>query len=434
MSADGPLRVAVVGAGPAGSALAILLAGRGADVTLFDDARRPELIVGESLVPAAIPILQRLGIEREAASFSRVKPGVSFIWSRTDRFGFSFARFAPAVFPYAYNVPRPQFDDALAARAVAAGVRKVRLRACLEAGADRAGPELVLAPETLAAVPELDGRQPHLIVDATGRARRSARVLGIAAHLGPRRDIAHFAHFEGFRWDDEPAGQVLIRRGAAGWIWCIPLKERLSVGIVLPHDAATRLGRTAEERLSQAILGDEWLKSIVGGATRVTPAATYTNYQLISRRACGPGWVAVGDAFGFVDPMLSPGVFLSLRSAELVAEALTPALDGGRARHPRDLASLVRGYSVTQGAALAAWQALVDHFYDGRMMALIRSGRGWMGGSSGRLKRAIQDHIERHIALQASGAATTARYSRGLLRILGRYGLRGVEPGDMAIR
>jgi flavin-dependent dehydrogenase len=434
VTSTGPLRVAIVGAGPAGSVLAILLARQGADVTLFDDARRPELLVGESLVPAVIPILQRLGIEQETASFSRVKPGVSFIWSKTDRFAFTFARFAPAVCPYAYNIPRPQFDDALAARAVTAGVRKVRVRARLEAAPDGRGPELALAPETLAAAPELGGRQPDLIVDATGRARQAARVLGIAADVGPRKDIAHFAHFEGFRWNDEPTGQVLIRRGEAGWTWCIPLQERLSVGIVLGHEAAARLGRTPEERVSQAILSDGWLESIVGGATRVTRVATYSNYQLISRRTCGPGWVAVGDAFGFVDPMLSPGVLLSLRSAETVAAALTPVLDGRRLPLPGDLVSLFRPYTVTHAAALTAWQMLIACFYDGRMLALMRSGRGWMEQGSGRLKRAVQDHVERHIALQASGVATTDRYSRGLLRFLGRYGLRGVEPDEMAIR
>ncbi len=126
------MRVAIVGAGPSGSALAILLARQGARVTLFDDGRRPELLVGESLVPAVIPILQRLGLEEETASFSRVKPGVSFIWSPTDRFSFSFARFAPGVFPYAYNIPRPRFDDAVLARAVACGVERVVAHARLE--------------------------------------------------------------------------------------------------------------------------------------------------------------------------------------------------------------------------------------------------------------------------------------------------------------
>ena len=126
------MRVAIIGAGPSGAALAILLTRQGAKVTLFDDGRRPELLVGESLVPAVIPILQRLGLEEETASFSRVKPGVSFIWSPDDRFSFSFERFAPGVFPYAYNIPRPQFDDAVLARAVASGVERIVTYARLE--------------------------------------------------------------------------------------------------------------------------------------------------------------------------------------------------------------------------------------------------------------------------------------------------------------
>ncbi len=108
------LRVAIVGAGPSGSALAILLAREGAAVTLIDDGRGPGLLVGESLVPAVVPILQRLDIEKETASFSRVKPGVSFVWSGANRVSVTFNRFAPAVFPYAYNVPRPAFRRCVA--------------------------------------------------------------------------------------------------------------------------------------------------------------------------------------------------------------------------------------------------------------------------------------------------------------------------------
>src|SRR5499425_2072760 len=172
----GPLRVVIVGAGPSGSALAILLNRHGADVTLFDDPRRPPLLVGESLVPAVVPILRRLGLEEQVASFSRLKPGASFVWSSSDRVRVAFNRFAPAVFPYAYNIPRPRFDEALLAGAIKAGARHVPVKARLErADADGARGELALAPETLAAVPALEGRQPDLIVDATGRARYAAR-------------------------------------------------------------------------------------------------------------------------------------------------------------------------------------------------------------------------------------------------------------------
>ena len=426
------LRVAIVGAGPSGAALAILLAREGAAVTLFDDGRRPELLVGESLVPAVVPILRRLELEKETASFSRVKPGVSFVWSPTDRVSVTFNRFAPAVFPYAYNVPRPHFDDTLLARAIASGVDYVTARAQLSASAG-ASAELQLGPETVAAAPGLSGRQPDLIVDATGRARHAARALGIPARLGPRKDVAHFAHFEGFSWDEAP-GQVRIARGDAGWSWCIPLQERLSIGIVLDQDDAARLGRTPEERLERAIAIDPGLTAIVGQGRRVTDVGTYANYQLISERGYGRGWAMVGDAFGFVDPMLSPGVFLALRSSEQLADALTPWLRRHAVPSPAQLHSVLTSYAARQSEVLTAWLELVAYLYDGRLAALIQAGRSWMPENPGLAKRAMSTHIARHVGLLASGAATTSRYSRGLLRFLGRYGLRGVDPAHLAIR
>ena len=427
----GPLRIAIIGARPAGAALAIFLARQHADVTLFDDGRRPELLVGESLVPAVVPILRRLGIEEETAAFSRVKPGVSFIWSPTDRVSVTFNRFAPAVFPYAYNIPRPRFDEALLARAIASGVRHVHTRARLIESQTQA--ELALAPETLAAVPALDGRPPHLIVDATGRARCVARALAIPARLGPRKDVAHFAHFEGYRWDDAP-GQVLIARGEAGWSWCIPLQERLSIGVVLGQDDAARLGRAPEERLERAIMTDRWLSSIAGDARRVTSVATYANYQLISERGYGRGWVMVGDAFGFIDPMLSPGVFLALRSAELLAGALAPWLGRRAIPSPAELDSALASYADRQHAMLSAWLELVAYLYDGRLVALMRAGQTWMTPGSGFLKKSVEHHIARSVGVLASGAATTSRYNRGLLRFLSRHALRGVDPMEFAIR
>ena len=434
------MRVAIVGGGPSGSALATMLAREGGHVTLFDDGRRPTLLVGESLVPAVVPILQRLDLEKETAGFSRIKPGVSFIWSGPDKVSVTFNRFAPAVFPYAYNVPRPRFDDALLAKAIASGADYVASRAQLEPGASKpepgasnGRPELRLSRETLEAAPGLSGQEPDLIVDATGRARLAARVLGIPARLGPRKDVAHFAHFEGFDWDEAP-GQVRIGRGEAGWSWCIPLQERLSIGIVLGQDDAAKLGRTPEERLERAIAADAGLKSILGRGRRVSEVATYANYQQISERGHGRGWVMIGDAFGFVDPMLSPGVFLALRSAEQLADALAPWMRRQQIPSPAELDTVLTAYAATQDEMLTAWLELVAYLYDGRLAALIQAGRSWMPENPGLLKRSMQQHIARHVGLLASGAATTSRYSRGLLRFLGRYGLRGVDPADLAIR
>src|SRR5262249_31175818 len=224
-------RLAIVGAGPAGSALATLLAERGAEVTLFDDGRRPELVVGESLVPALVPILRRLGVEDVVAALGMLKPGVSFLWSATERFSFSFARYAHLQTGYAYNVPRKPFDQAILGRALGAGVRRGEARARLDpVPGNGAGPGVRIAAESLARAPWLGGRQPDFIIDATGRRRTIARLLDIPATVGPRDDVAHFAHFEGFEWDaDEPAGQVLIARLAAGWGGAHSLRDPPSI-------------------------------------------------------------------------------------------------------------------------------------------------------------------------------------------------------------
>src|SRR5258706_12261793 len=83
---------------------------------------------------------------------------------------------------------------------------------------------------------------------------------------------------------------------------------------------------------------------------------------------------------------------------------------------------------------LTDWLDLVATFYDGRMAAIFRAGRDWMAVGTNAIKNAAQNHIERHIALQASGMSTLGRYNRGLLRFMGRYGLPGVAPTEMANR
>ena len=85
---------------------------------------------------------------------------------------------------------------------------------------------------------------------------------------------------------------------------------------MLGRDDAARLGASPAERLERAIATDPWLSTIGRDSKRVTSVATYANYQLISHRGLGPGWVMVGDAFGFVDPMLSPGTTPLIRAAK----------------------------------------------------------------------------------------------------------------------
>jgi flavin-dependent dehydrogenase len=424
-----PFRVAVVGGGPAGAAIAILLASDGADVVLFDDQPR-DLVVGESLVPAIVPSLRRLGVEEAVAAIAQEKPGVAFTTSFGFRVAFTFSRYRNRMVPYAYNVPRPGFEEVMRARAAAVGTRIVDRRVRMGRGGPDE-PELVVDGESLD-VAGWDGH-PDLLIDATGRTRVGVRLLGIEARVGPRDDVAHFAHYEGYAWD-EPPGYVLIGRVAGGWSWRIPLRDRISIGIVVRRETAAQLGETPLARLEAAIAATPELAATARGATRVSDAATYSNYQLVTTRGFGRGWVAIGDAFGFVDPMLSPGTSVALRSAEDLADVLAPAIRARREGRPAPpLDEGLAGYATRMTELLDAWMELVEYLYDGRMMALIKAGTEMVAERGDRLAGVMRDQAEMNVALLASGTAITSRTRRAALRFMGRYGLRGVSPEPLAI-
>ena len=125
--------VGIIGSGPSGATLASLLAMKGVDVTLFDDGRRPDLIVGESLIPAVVPVLRKLGLEERAAAICQHKPGVTFTFGADERAEFCFQSLAHYGGPtYAYNAPRPAFDRLFDERADELGVKRVRARAKIE--------------------------------------------------------------------------------------------------------------------------------------------------------------------------------------------------------------------------------------------------------------------------------------------------------------
>jgi flavin-dependent dehydrogenase len=424
-----PFRVAVVGGGPAGAAIAILLASEGADVVVFDDQPR-QIVVGESLVPAIIPSLRRLGVEDAVAAISQEKPGVAFTWNAGLRVSFTFSRYRHRMVPYAYNVPRPGFEEVMRARATAVGARIVDRRVRMGRGGPDE-PELVIDAESCR-IAGWDAH-PDLLIDATGRARVGVRLLDIEARLGPRDDVAHFAHYEGFAWDDPP-GYVLIGKVAGGWSWRIPLRDRISVGIVVRRDVAAALGETPLARLEAAIAATPELAATVRGATRVSDVATYSNYQLVTTRGFGRGWVALGDAFGFVDPMLSPGTSVALRSAEDLAEVLAPAIHATREGRPAPkLDDGLAGYATRMTELLDAWMELVEYLYDGRMFALIKAGTEMVAERGDRIAYIMRDQAEMNVALLASGTAITSRTRRAALRFMGRYGLRGVSPAPLAI-
>ena len=420
MSEKSP-QVVIVGAGPAGCTLAGLLAKRGIRCLVFDDDKRPGLLVGESLIPGVVPVLRQLGIEDRVAAIATRKPGASFfVTDGGPRLHFSFKNVEGHLPTYAYNTPRPEFDNLLRTRAEELGAKFVHARAELEPSVMNGEPTIQLSARSRK-VAGLPADTKPLLVDCTGRTRAFARAMNLPAEKGERDDIAYFAHFEDFDHDEVEPGQVIISVLRAGWSWRIPLPGRLSVGIVVSKEHAKTLGSTAEERLENAIRQEPLLAEKAARARRITPVMTYSNYQLLADRGHGPGWVLCGDAFGFVDPMLSPGLFMSLIGAQQLDSCLF-SKGADLLNQPEKLAHALDKYSARIIDWHRSWQELVRYFYDGRIFRIHLAGKRLARQPSPfNLASRMEQHSTRHIASMASGGWTRSRYSRGLMKMLSRY-------------
>ncbi len=393
----------MVGDGPAGATLGALLARAGFGVVLFARGRPAGPIVGESTIPALVPILRELGVEEEVRSYAEYKPGATFVVDAGWSFEIRFAEVCRRIPGYAYNVPRDRFDATLLDACVRSGVQVVRDAARLERVADEGGPRVRLAGDSRERARAALGADPDFVVDATGRSRTLARLLGLSARQGARRDTALFAHWSGVPVDR--AGHVHSDRLEHGWCWRIPLRDRLSLGVVVDGDVLRACGSDSETRYEAFLQREPHLRELVRAGRRLTPVVRYSNYQLVSRQGVGEGWALVGDSFGFVDPVFSSGVFLAMDGARALARALCA---GSRAA--------LRRYERRQRRHVAAWQRAVDYFYDGRFFTLFR-----MGEEARR--RWVRAHVSRHVPKVFTGESTTGLYSPRLLDFMMRRAL-----------
>lgn len=409
-----PRRVAILGAGPSGASLATYLARAGDEVTLFDGGTRPVLTVGESLVPALVPILQRLGIEDEVASYSVLKPGASFIFDREDVLFIRFDDVRGARTTYSYNVPRDRLDRSIRDAALRTGARLIPQHGRLER---EPGSERVRLADASLAAAGLTA-QPDFIVDAAGRSRILARLLELPTVEGERKDNALHAHLEGVPLLRE--GDVHTDRLAHGWCWRIPLPGRVSVGLVMDPAVLAEFGASSEEQFDAYLQHDPLLRDWGVTAKRISPVLRYTNYQLRTMRGVGPNWALVGDAFGFVDPVFSSGLLVGMDAASELSDALA---NGG--------AAALRRYEAHVLRHLSNWQRVADYFYDGRLFTLLKIGELMRTRPVGRL---MDFHFRKHLPRIFTGEATTHRYSVGLLDFMVRHALMGNDPRELAVR
>ncbi len=400
--------IGIIGAGPAGCALACFLKEKNIDCVVFDDNHTPDIIVGESLVSAIIPLLRRLGIEKRVAEVSTVKLGAALRHENGNRVDFKFKRFGFKYPSYSYNVSRPEFDLIMRQRAKELGVKFVNVRAKVEATTDDPNRDLQLCDETLAMAGLSRASQPSLLVDASGRTRLFSRTLNITSTRGNRNDVSYFAHYKNFDCDSIVQGQIVLSILESGWSWQIPLKDRLSVGVVLDKKVAKNFGSSAEERLENIINASPLLAKNGSGRERVSTVKSYSNYQLLSKQGYGKGWVLLGDAFGFVDPMLSPGIHMSIESAALLEKHVISKAQASEQDFDHYCAEFKDWYN--------AWDYLVKFFYDGRILSMAEVRESIQNSSNPfSIPKLVEPYISRVLSSLVSGIKTRSKFNQQIL-------------------
>ena len=320
--------VLVIGGGPGGSTAAGLLAQRGYRVVLLEKARHPRFHIGESLLPANLPILERLGVAAQVRAIGMQKLGAEFV-SHADerRQEFRFARGWDKSLPLAYHVRRSEFDEILVRRAAQLGAEVIE--GCRVRDVDR------LARSGRGAVASARVRAEHddgrsqswtadYVVDASGRDTFLAEHLQAKRRNKKHNSAALYAHFTGARRDRGPSeGNVVIYWFEHGWFWFIPLADgTTSIGaVVWPYYLKSRRTAVRDFFLDTIALCPP-LAERLSAATLVSEVEATGNYSYTCDHSHGENYLLVGDAYSFIDPVFSSGVMLAMHTGVAAAEAI----------------------------------------------------------------------------------------------------------------
>ena len=324
--------VVVIGGGPAGSTTATLLAERGHRVVLLEKDTHPRFHIGESLLPANLPLLEKLGVAKEVEAIGMLKLGATFVSPWHDhKAGFRFADALDKSLPSAWQVRRSQFDEILFRRAARAGAdarERIRVRE-VDLG-DRDRKPTVTATD---AEGNTLSWQAKFVVDASGRDTFLGNRLKLKRKNPDHQSAAIFGHFRNARRDTgETEGNIIITWFEHGWYWFIPLKDGItSVGAVAwPYYMNSRKKPVREFLMDTLALSPELADRLKDAELVEEPTAT-GNYTYESSECQGENFVMVGDAFAFVDPMFSSGVMLATNSGFAATEVVDARLKGDRA-------------------------------------------------------------------------------------------------------
>ncbi|MFM8284338.1 MAG: NAD(P)/FAD-dependent oxidoreductase [Planctomycetaceae bacterium] len=359
--------VIVIGGGPAGATVATLVAREGRRVVLFERERFPRYHVGESLIPETFWVFERLGmIDRlRQASFVK-KRSVQFV-TGTGKLSepFYFQDHKPHESSQTWQVLRSEFDCMMLDNARAAGVEVhegVRVLEVLFDGPRAVGVAIAddLAPG--------GRREIHaaVVVDAAGQSTLIQDRLGLREWDPVLKKAALWTYWQGAQRDggrDEGATLVMQLDNKLGWFWYIPLHDDVvSVGVVAPFDYLfkNRAAKDHETIYMEEVARCPGVQPRIAAASRVAPFRAAKEYSYRAKQVAGDGWVLVGDAYGFLDPLYSSGILLALHSGALAADCIVAGLSAGDTS-----ASRLGAWGPSYVEGMERMRRLVCEFYDG---------------------------------------------------------------------
>ncbi|MCE9604398.1 MAG: tryptophan 7-halogenase [Planctomycetia bacterium] len=357
--------VIVIGGGPSGATVSTLIAQQGYRVQLFERERFPRYHIGESLIPETFWVLERLKmLDKLRASAFVKKYSVQFV---TDKGKLSepfyFMDNKPHECSQTWQVYRQEFDLMMLRNAAEQGVdvhEGVRVLDVIYEGTRAVGVKIVDEGGTHREV------RADVVIDAAGQSCLIQDRLGLREWDPVLKKAAVWTYWKGAYRDqgrDEGATIVMQTQGRQGWFWYIPLHDDvLSVGVVAPYDYlfTNRESKDLEKIYFEEVARCPGLQPRIANAERAAPFRAAKEYSYRSKEVAGDGWVLVGDAFGFLDPLYSSGVLLALKSGALAADAVCEGL----AKGDTSAAQLGKwGPGFIEG--MERMRRLVCEFYDG---------------------------------------------------------------------
>jgi flavin-dependent dehydrogenase len=355
--------VVVIGGGPAGATVSTLIAQHGPRVQLFERERFPRFHIGESLIPETYWVLKRLNMlpKMQQSHFVR-KYSVQFVDAQgRNSAPFYFWDNKPHECSQTWQVVRSEFDQMMLDNAREHGVtvcEGVRVHDVLFDGDRASGVKIKDADGSFRDV------RAKVVVDASGQNGLLMNKMRLRVWDPFLNKGAIWTYWQGAYRDtgrDEGATLVIQTGNKKGWFWYIPLHDNIvSVGVVAPFDylfkGRTNYAQTYDEEVERC----PGVERRVTGATRVTGHFATKDYSYRSKEVAGNGWVLVGDAFGFLDPLYSSGVLLALKSGELAADAVVNGLATGDTSAAR-----LGSWGPAFNEGVDRMRRLVCEYYDG---------------------------------------------------------------------